>query len=642
MKSGKSWGIRDIDDRTRETAEEAARQAGMTLEAWLRQAVAGRAAEEGVAPEAETAARDLDDEDAGAIAAALARLGAEVRAMTAEVRTEPENQPGREAAALVERLARELQDVDETARSTVEGLPRTGPAKRAGSSLEDAIRGLEAQIAAIAARARPQPRRDPAYDDVRDRLEALLARAPEPAARPAEPPRSSTADLERTLRDLEARLARAASAARPAAPAARDEDARIRRIKARLAEISDRVSELPAPPAPRAAPEPDPLTAAIADIARRQSALAGRSALPSAGEGSTASIAALRTEIVVLSDRVAALAERDQRDRTGFDQLAGRIDALTAAERTTASAVAKALDGFRDAVESLAASRNASVDPGAIATLATGLAELRLRVEGLEKAGRGDSEILRRMETRLDDIARSDPSALVRGLEDRIELLAGRLDAVVRAPAPTARMDEIRGEIAAIRTELRAREPRGTEALESQIRELAEQVTAASRADSDSGQLAAIEARVELLAADLVRATPRAAALEQVEENLVRLQASLVEGRQELIEAARSAARNAVRELGAAGGDRDLVAALRHDLDEIRKLIGATERPGAASEDEVKATLASVAERIGSIEEPAEPPPAKPAAVTALCRAGGGARHPARRSATARRPCRDP
>ena len=160
MKSGRSWGIRDIDDRTREMAEEAARQAGMTLEAWLRQAVAERAAETGIASEAEIAARDLDDEDAGAIAATLARLGAEVRAMTDEVRTD--KAPDRKAAALVERLARELQDIDETARTTVEGLPRSGPARPAGDSLEDAIRGLEAQIAAIAARARPQPRPDAA------------------------------------------------------------------------------------------------------------------------------------------------------------------------------------------------------------------------------------------------------------------------------------------------------------------------------------------------------------------------------------------------------------------------------------------------------------------------------------------------
>ena len=70
MKSGTSWGIRNIDDRTREMAEAAARRAGMTLEAWVSQAVAERAGEEGI-----LAARDLDDEDAGGIAAWLARLG---------------------------------------------------------------------------------------------------------------------------------------------------------------------------------------------------------------------------------------------------------------------------------------------------------------------------------------------------------------------------------------------------------------------------------------------------------------------------------------------------------------------------------------------------------------------------------------
>ena len=148
MKSGKSWSIRDVDDRTREMAAAAARRAGMTPEEWLRQAVEQRAGEEGIAPEAGTAARDLDDEDAGAIAASLARLGEQVRAMTAEVRTGPNSGPAFDAAAMVERLAREMKDIDETARSSVEGLGRSPSGKR-GTSLEDAILGLEAQIAAI-------------------------------------------------------------------------------------------------------------------------------------------------------------------------------------------------------------------------------------------------------------------------------------------------------------------------------------------------------------------------------------------------------------------------------------------------------------------------------------------------------------
>ena len=415
-------------------------------------------------------------------------------------------------------------------------------------------------------------------------MEALLARAPAP-----EPSRPAAADLERTIRELEARLARASRPApETAAPASSDEDARIRRIKARLAEISNHLADLPPQPAPRKPREPDPLAAAIADIARRQSALSARSAMPPQPSpaspprdpGSSAAIAALRTEVVVLSDRIAALIDRSKEDRGGFEGLSGRIDRLAAAEQASAAAVAGALSGIGNALDDLADQRAGMVDPGAVAGLAAGLAELRSKVEGLEMAGRADSDSLRRIESRIEDIARADPAALIRNLEAHIDGLATRIDAVIRQPAESKALDQVRAELGAVRAELAARDSRGMDALEGRIREFAEQVSAASKPESDSDQLAALEARVEGLALELVRATPRAAALEQVEENLVRLQASLVEGRQESIEAARSAARNAVRELGAAGADRDLVATLRNDLDEIRKLIGTVERPG--------------------------------------------------------------
>ncbi|HET7714292.1 MAG TPA: peptidoglycan-binding protein, partial [Bauldia sp.] len=285
------------------------------------------------------------------------------------------------------------------------------------------------------------------------------------------------------------------------------------------------------------------------------------------------------------------------------------------AEKASAAAVASALDEFRAAVDRLAAART-NIDPAAVATLATGLAELRLRVDGLEKAGRSDTEILRRLENRVEDIARRDSSGVVRGLEERIEALATRLEAALRAPQAMAAIDAVRGEVAAIRAELAVRAPQDTQALERQIGELADRVAAASRDDADSRQLAAIEARVEELAAELARTTPRAAALEQVEENLVRLQVSLVEGRRESIEAARAAARNAVREFAASGGDRDLVESLRRDLEEIRRLVNTGERPAGSGEDPLKATVAGVADKIDAIGEPvppaATPPPAAP------------------------------
>lgn len=609
MKSGKSWGISDVDDRTREIAEAAARRAGMTLENWLRQAVAEQAIGAGI-PRAGAAAADFDDEDAGGIAASLARLGAEVRAMTDEVRTGAGRAPDFDAAAMVERLAREMQDADETARTTVEGVGRTEADPRSGASLEEAIRSLEAQIAALARRGRAEARRDPSYDDVRDRMEALLARAPEPAAGGAS--RSAAADLDRTIRELEARLARVAPAD---PPPLRDEDARIQRIKARLAEISDHLAGLPPRPPQRKPREPDPLAAAIADIARRQSALSAGAAVPPPpvpprDAGSPAAIAALRTEVVVLSDRIAALIDRSREGRDGLEGLSGRIDRLAAAGQASAAAVAGALADIRTALDGLAAQRSAAVDPSAVAGLAAGLAELRSKVEGLEKAGRADTETLRRLETRIEDVARVDPAALIHNMETRIDGLAARIDAVIRSPVESGVLDGIRAEIGAVRAELAARDANGLDRIEARIGELAEQVAAASRPDSDADQLAALEARVEALAVDLGRATPRAAALEQVEENLARLQASLVEGRRESIEAARAAARNAVRELGAVGADGDLVATLRRDLDEIRRLIGADGRPGDATDAAVRETIASVAERIGRMKDEAGAPKA--------------------------------
>ncbi|HET7715191.1 MAG TPA: hypothetical protein VFK86_06160, partial [Bauldia sp.] len=286
-----------MDERTRAAVEAAARRAGMAPEAWLRNAIADYAAAEGAAPEAESAARDLDDEDAGAIAAALARLGEQVRAMTAEVQSDRD----------ADRAARWRHDLDETARSTVEGIDRPGTAGTT-ANLEDAIRRLEAQVATLARRGKPEPP-SAAYDDIRDRLETLLARGPEPEPAPARPSRGRSADLERMLRDLEAKIAELNR--RPPsvpAPALSEEDARIRRIKARLAEIGDRLAAPPPEAAPRApapkrpvTPESDPLTAAIADIARRQSALAGRAVSALEAEGTPAAIGALRAEIVVLS-----------------------------------------------------------------------------------------------------------------------------------------------------------------------------------------------------------------------------------------------------------------------------------------------------------------------------------------------------
>jgi localization factor PodJL len=668
MKSGMPWGLSDIDELTRATAEEAARQAGMTLDEWLRGAVAERAAEEGIRPEAEIAARDVEDEDALVLADAVARLSDRIRRMSPAVRPyagvhqrlaeiEAELDRARERGGerqtlpgitrMVERLARDLDDADETARSTVEGI-RAGR-QRKGDDLAATLRGLEAQVAALAGEERAAAHVRRGHDDLRARLDALLARAGEPARGQA--PRIG-----------------------------REQDVRLRQIGAKLAEIGRRLGEpsprRQAPPSARPpAPEQDELTAAIAEIAERQSRLNGRSPAPRHAEaGLAGTLDALRAEVAGLSDRVATLARAEEADRRLHAALEQRIDTLSAelsldrehlaairgqldnlraasnaaareatlldrfddllrklpdrarlealeaelaalrdrldgegreesiarlelrlgqlarsvegaigaraaAEEATSASIAATLADLRGVVDALAGGH----DGQAVAVLRDEVASLRSAVESLEMAGRADSAALGRIEARLDEIATSAPAEPVGALAEKIEALARRVERLPEGPEPPTEFGRIRAEIEAIRSGMEGRDSPRVDDLEAQIRDIAERLDTVTRPGSDPGQLAALEARVESLAEALDNTVPRMAALREVEEKLMRLQASLAEGREESIAAARAAARAAVHDLAAAGFDRSVIDALRRELDPVGEAASTAEatRPEA-------------------------------------------------------------
>ena len=115
--------------------EAAARRAGLSPEEWLRHAVAMQAGDDRAPLHPETEA-DALDEDVGDIAASLARLGEQVRAMTDEMRT---GQGGLAADGDPLPRARASADIDETARSSVEGLGDAGPPPPDNAALEAAI-----------------------------------------------------------------------------------------------------------------------------------------------------------------------------------------------------------------------------------------------------------------------------------------------------------------------------------------------------------------------------------------------------------------------------------------------------------------------------------------------------------------------
>ncbi|MBN9023105.1 MAG: hypothetical protein J0H08_13640, partial [Rhizobiales bacterium] len=523
-------------------AQEAARRAGMSLEEWIRAAVERHAT--GGARPGDGPGFDADRETAEM----LARIGDKVRAMTPPRR---DRSPGHQAELdeIIRRIARDLEDADETARSAIEG-PQPDDVPEDDDSFADTLRNVEAQVSALADRDPPQPYPDDEDDD--------------PGETPV-PPRAARHGAGR-----------------------RGPAGRIPR------------SPVPPPPEPgrvpqhRPAAQPDALSIAIADISSRQNFLAGR---PAAAEDATpAAIASLRVDIGTLADRIASLTEQSIEGRAGFDGARIRAEKAALAGQASMAAIAATLGDIRSTLDQLLDTRRPAAESDDIANLAVGFAELRAKVEGLEKTGRQSGDTLRRLETRVESLARVDPVALVRGVEQRIDRLTAQVDAAIRAPSRSNALDEIRSEIASIRLEVATRGNRSMEAMEKRIRELVEQVAATVTARSDdSGQLAALESRVEGLVTDLAGVTPRAAVLEEVEAHIDRLRESLAEGREEAVEAARNAAQAAVRELEATGATRELVETLRKDLDEVRELIAASGRPAELDDAVVQEKLAEVA-----------------------------------------------
>jgi len=785
------WSIK-VDDDARETALEAASRSGMTLSEWLQKAIAEHAGEEGAPPASDTPEEDGDPE-VEAVTEAVKRLVRRLKAMDADARLaisdlkerldEIEITLGRVAgtgpgggksagflkgvAAMVNRLARDLDDADETARSTVEGLPGAAKAEPMKASVTDAIRGLDARMAAMSARRSaplPPPRRPATIDELRDRLDALLARG---AVEPR-PPKASAARLDSTLTGLEARIEQAKSQlGGPEDAGGQDGDAeRVRRIEARLADIATRLTQAESARRSADAEPPDELASAIAEIAARQVSPDERADQPR-GEPDRAvadALEALRSEIAGLDQRLSAMTRagaeeeeshfslarridalaaevpldrnllieiRQELDRLGsvadaraseathrdreledirqelasfgesvqaranepsvlaqnlmddikreletlgasvearaseaslldrFDDLIrrlpdrGRLDALgeevsalrralesddspravsrlemrvnelarsieialgtrqTSAE-VAAAGMASTLADIRGALQDLAMRRGGGVDSGAMDGLAAEIAELRQMLDARDGSGRGGEEAaVQRLENRLDEIAagidaalsRAPGADLVDGLQQRLERLAAGIEALNVRVADPAELDELKAEIAAVRSEIADREPPRLDYLESQIHDLAARIDAASQPDADGKQLAELEARIARLASELEQSTPRTAALQKVEENLMRLQASLSDGRRESIEAARAAARDAVREFAASGTEPGVLGDLRGDLGQVNKAIGESDKRTEETIKALQGTLATIVDRLSRLEE---------------------------------------
>ena len=278
--------------------------------------------------------------------------------------------------------------------------------------------------------------------------------------------------------------------------------------------------------------------------------------------------------ISVLHDRLDGIAERF--DTARHDAVLDEIRAEIAAMRDRDDRlVPPRLDHLEVQIRGIAARLDRPQHDTIIDEIRAELADLRGAVKRIEPP-------------RLDHL-----EAQIRGIAERLD-----------RDSNDAAIDEIRAELAAIRGAIENHEPPHFD-LETQIRELAERLDTVVSDDGDSMQLADLEARVARLAGDLDKTMPAAIGLKQVEDDLSRLQASLSQTHEQSVQAARTAARDAIAEFSHPA--EELTRSLRRDLETIRVTGTTSDHETRQTIQSLHTTLETVVERLVRIEHEARP-----------------------------------
>ena len=370
---------------------------------------------------------------------------------------------------MVEKLARDIEDADERARTMIEGQRAAGPVAPAAdvNRVTEAIRDLDQRISRMGER--PTPRREepqPAMDDIGSRLTALLAERPK--ARPnSASERAATIDA--ALRGLESRIDAAKARLiqpRDAAAGPTGDGDQIGRIEQRLSDIGNRLAGRNG-----AAPQPTPaavtgtngkgndLAAAIAEISAHQRMLDERAetlAMRRDQKALSAAMAALRTDLAGLSEQVAALNRSESLDQGATFDLTRRIEALSAEK---------------------------PVDRSLLAAIRADLASLR------------------------DVVEQNAVQPSLEQIEARTEAISNRLEELARTSTDRSRLDALGEEVSALRRALEADDsPRAIQRLEMRVAELARGVEAALNSRKEPSLNPAVERlehRMEALSTEL-------------------------------------------------------------------------------------------------------------------------------------------
>jgi localization factor PodJL len=469
MNGATAWNVRGLARETRLFAEEAARRAGMSLGDWLDEAVADKAAEQGVEP------GDLEPDDRlDAIGERISRLSRRDDRSGEDLRPRARGEPRRrrDAPGSSQVEARRADELLEAAIARLES--------RAERREERAVRAFESVARRIERSQADHGEQRAALQAVAEKLDAIDQRAARGRSQPAAAPSRWESRLDETERpridvqEAVSQIARRRSEldARATAP-----DLEASKRAWRNFGVESASSSRPGPAAPQAgqAPRPSPTDA-------------------------------LRGEMLALSLRLEQM-RREQSERPAPPPLdvQGLRAEIAAMSRSLADLAPRnavvALEGaMRDLSERVASMR----DSGARETLVAPVEALVNQV--------------------LDALRAYDPHAAVQGLEREIRAIDAKVDAIAQGVVNPAAFERIRSQTEEVRNLLAAAamRPVPVERLEKQIADLADRVERLASSPSPQVESERVVALLSDARAQIERSTPPAA-LSAIERRLEQL-----------------------------------------------------------------------------------------------------------------------
>lgn len=508
-------------------------------------------------------------------------------------------------AAIAEIAARQ-RDIDGSALPPITTRRReetpSAPRRSSERQLSDAVTDL---------RNRAEELSRESHANVRVQARDAAPRSGEPAQQQS----SALGALERQLANIQRQLEASPSASDVTAIAAGNE-AILERIDGLLSRTPENGFESFAQQIIHRVPSSDRFDALIAEVDRlseRISNIGGRDDFARIEArvmglyeqlASTNPAARVETEIAGLRDALDHISGMlGDSSNPALDRLEARLDQISERLDTTLAVASRPEDtaDLFGRLETMA--RRSEAAPEALEALASEIAGLRAR-ERSELANL-DSHI-QALATRLDEaiLGQASGEVAIADLDGKLGALSGRLDELAEATPSAERMAAI-------------------DQVDEQVRQLADRLDQIAVSDQTTDAMADLEAQVAVLMERLERLSADHNTLQEVQQNLTRVETLVTSADTNSMRAIQQAAREAVSELsGVAGPNARIVEELRADLRELQTAADSKEQQTTGTLDTVHQTLDRVVARLGSLEEDVRgrgaPATAEPASSTPL------------------------